>query len=35
MGVVAIGGPLPLTILPQRVIIMVILLIFFFSDFGW
>jgi hypothetical protein len=35
MGVVAIGVLLSLTLGQQRVIIMVILLIFFFSDFGW
>jgi hypothetical protein len=35
MELVAIGVLLSLTLGQQRVIIMVILLIFFFSDFGW
>ena len=35
MELVGIGCLLSLTIWPQRVIIMVISMIFFFSDFGW
>jgi hypothetical protein len=35
MELVAIGVLLSLTLGQQRVIIMVILVIFFFSDFGW
>ena len=35
MELVAIGGLLSLTLGQQRVIIMVISMIFFFSDFGW
>jgi hypothetical protein len=35
MELVAIGGLLSLTLDRQRVIIMVISMIFFFSDFGW
>ena len=35
MELVAMSGLLPLTLGQQRVIIMVISIIFFFSDFGW
>jgi hypothetical protein len=35
MGVVAIGVLLSLALGQQRVIIMVIMVIIFFSDFGW